>query len=66
VSVLHFEMCRKLRKAFEEFNKLDADRVALGRLQKAFGATPPPAKTEPQSPSVLTSVARPTDQGETP
>jgi len=53
---------KAIRRRLEELWALNADRVAFAR----FYATPPPAKTAPQSPSVLTSVARPTDKGDNP
>lgn len=60
------DIARDMRRRLEALWALDSDRVALGRLQNAFGATTRPATTEAQSPSVLTSVARPTDQGDNP
>jgi len=53
---------KAVRRQLEALWRLNADRVAFAR----FYATPPPAKTAPQSPSVLTSVARPTDKGDNP
>ena len=51
-----------VRRQLEALWKLDADRVALGRLQKAFGASTLTTKTVPPSLSVDSSVANPTDQ----
>lgn len=53
--------CRYIKRKLQELDRLDADRIALGRLQKAFGATTRSAMTSPESPSVFTSAPNPTD-----
>ena len=53
---------RYVKRRLEELWSLNDDRVALGRLQKAFGASTLTTKTVPPSLSVDSSVANPTDQ----
>lgn len=53
-----------VRRQLEALWALDADRIALARLQKAFGAASVSSNAAPSSLSVDTSVANPTNKGE--
>ena len=74
MTVINLDSERRLRKQFlglsdpdvfrrrlAEITRLDSDRLAFARRQKAFGAASLTSKTAPSSLSVDTSVANPTE-----